>query len=217
MRPVTRPLASAASRPLRRAAPAASSASLTRPLHGLVLHHAPRCRAGRAGSLRATASAFDELPAPARRAHAGPRLPPAWPTAIAWTTPSRRPTSRPTRPSRGSGPAATSAPGSTASPTTPASTSSASASARPCPPRTPSTRCPSRPGPERVVERRPRRCATPSPTLPVDQRVTVVLVDGEGFDHREAAEILGVAPGTVASRLHRARAALRRVLGEEVR
>jgi RNA polymerase sigma-70 factor (ECF subfamily) len=51
----------------------------------------------------------------------------------------------------------------------------------------------------------------------VDQRVTVVLVDGEGFDHREAAKILGVAPGTVASRLHRARAALRRVLGEEVR
>ena len=31
--------------------------------------------------------------------------------------------------------------------------------------------------------------------LPVDQRVTVVLVDGEGFDHREAAKILGVAPG----------------------
>ena len=28
---------------------------------------------------------------------------------------------------------------------------------------------------------------------------------------------LGVAPGTVASRLHRARAALRRILGEEVR
>jgi RNA polymerase sigma-70 factor (ECF subfamily) len=53
--------------------------------------------------------------------------------------------------------------------------------------------------------------------LPVDQRVTLVLVDGVGFDHREAAEILGVAPGTVASRLHRARAALRRVLGEEVR
>ena len=46
-------------------------------------------------------------------------------------------------------------------------------------------------------------------TLPDDQRVTVVLVDGEGFDHREAADILGVAPGTVASRLHRARAALR--------
>ena len=53
-------------------------------------------------------------------------------------------------------------------------------------------------------------------TLPPDQRATVVLVDGEGFDHREAAEILGVAPGTVASRLHRARRLLRRTLSEEV-
>ncbi len=53
--------------------------------------------------------------------------------------------------------------------------------------------------------------------LPTSQRVTVVLIDGEGFDRRAAAEILGVAPGTVASRLHRARAALRRVLGQEVR
>jgi len=46
--------------------------------------------------------------------------------------------------------------------------------------------------------------------LPADQRATVVLVDGEGFDHGTAAQILGVAPGTVASRLSRARTALRR-------
>ncbi len=52
--------------------------------------------------------------------------------------------------------------------------------------------------------------------LPVGQRVAVVLVDGEGFDHRQAAEILGVAPGTVASRLRRARAALRGILEAEV-
>ena len=51
--------------------------------------------------------------------------------------------------------------------------------------------------------------------LPVDQRVTVVLVDGEGFGNVDAARILGVAPGTIASRLSRARAALRRVLGDE--
>jgi RNA polymerase sigma-70 factor (ECF subfamily) len=54
--------------------------------------------------------------------------------------------------------------------------------------------------------------------LPEDQRITVVLVDGEGFDNQTAARILGVAPGTVASRLSRARAAMRHELGrtEEV-
>ncbi len=53
--------------------------------------------------------------------------------------------------------------------------------------------------------------------LPADQRVTVVLVDGEGFDNQTAARILGVAVGTVASRLSRARATLRAGLGEEER
>lgn len=50
--------------------------------------------------------------------------------------------------------------------------------------------------------------------LPDDQRVTVVLVDGEGFDQATAARILGVAPGTIASRLSRARAAMREALAE---
>lgn len=72
------------------------------------------------------------------------------------------------------------------------------------------------PGPERVVSAS-ETVRSALAGLPVSQRVTVVLVDGEGFDHREAAEILGVAPGTVASRLHRARATLRRILGDEVR
>ena len=53
--------------------------------------------------------------------------------------------------------------------------------------------------------------------LPSSQRVTLVLVDGEGFDHEEAAEILGVAPGSLASRLYRARTALRRRVWDEVR
>ena len=53
--------------------------------------------------------------------------------------------------------------------------------------------------------------------LPDDQRVTVVMVDGEGFDNITAARILGVAPGTIASRLSRARAAMRHALGEEER
>ena len=53
--------------------------------------------------------------------------------------------------------------------------------------------------------------------LPPAQRVTLVLVDGEGFDHEEAAEILGVAPASVASRLYRARTALRRRLWDDLR
>jgi RNA polymerase sigma-70 factor, ECF subfamily len=50
--------------------------------------------------------------------------------------------------------------------------------------------------------------------LPAEQRITVVLVDGEGYDNLAAARILGVAPGTVASRLSRARAAMRLALEE---
>jgi RNA polymerase sigma-70 factor (ECF subfamily) len=73
-----------------------------------------------------------------------------------------------------------------------------------------------RPGPDAVVgaaDATVRALAS----LPADQRVTVVLVDGEGFDNVAAARILGVAPGTVASRLSRARHALRRVLAPEER
>jgi RNA polymerase sigma-70 factor (ECF subfamily) len=51
--------------------------------------------------------------------------------------------------------------------------------------------------------------------LPLDQRVTVVLVDGEDLDHESVAAILGIAPGTVATRLHRARQNLRRLIGED--
>lgn len=46
-------------------------------------------------------------------------------------------------------------------------------------------------------------------TLPHDQRAAVLLVDAFGFSYDEAADVLGVAGGTIASRLNRARAALR--------
>ena len=82
----------------------------------------------------------------------------------------------------------------------------------------------------RAASPSPRRAAPPAKTvstaeivreslaeLPPSQRVTVVLVDGEGFHHAEVAEILGVAPGTVSSRLYRARTKLRRRLWDEVR
>ena len=50
--------------------------------------------------------------------------------------------------------------------------------------------------------------------LPIDQRAAVLLVDAEGLDYNAAADVLGVAPGTVASRLSRARVALRAALAE---
>jgi len=49
-------------------------------------------------------------------------------------------------------------------------------------------------------------------TIPVDFRVAVVLCDVEGLSYEEIADILGVKLGTVRSRIHRGRAALRREL-----
>lgn len=71
-------------------------------------------------------------------------------------------------------------------------------------------------GPDRVVHAadRARRALA---ALPDDQRATVLLVDGEGYDNVSAAEVLGVAPGTIASRLSRGRAEMRRVLAEDER
>jgi RNA polymerase sigma-70 factor, ECF subfamily len=45
--------------------------------------------------------------------------------------------------------------------------------------------------------------------LPVEARAAVVLVDVLGFDYQAAAEILDTRRGTIASRLHTARAQLR--------
>jgi RNA polymerase sigma-70 factor, ECF subfamily len=51
-------------------------------------------------------------------------------------------------------------------------------------------------------------------SLNPDDRAAVLLVDADGFDYRAAGEILGVPAGTVASRLNRARAALRQTLSQ---
>jgi RNA polymerase sigma-70 factor (ECF subfamily) len=48
--------------------------------------------------------------------------------------------------------------------------------------------------------------------LPPEQRLAVLLVDREGYDYATTAAILGVPMGTLASRLHGARATLRRFL-----
>lgn len=48
--------------------------------------------------------------------------------------------------------------------------------------------------------------------LPLDQQTAVILVDIQGFQYEEAAEIMGVPLGTVKSRLSRARGHLMKTL-----
>jgi len=50
--------------------------------------------------------------------------------------------------------------------------------------------------------------------LPEDQREVIILHDVEGYELHESAEILGVAVGTVKSRLHRGHERLRQWLGQ---
>ena len=52
-------------------------------------------------------------------------------------------------------------------------------------------------------------------SLPAELRAVALLVDAEGMSYDEAGEILGLPPGTVASRLHRARAVLRPALSSD--
>jgi len=51
--------------------------------------------------------------------------------------------------------------------------------------------------------------------LPEDFRSVVVLRDQLGLDYAEIAEVLGIPPGTVRSRIARGRAALARSLGNQ--
>jgi RNA polymerase sigma-70 factor, ECF subfamily len=51
--------------------------------------------------------------------------------------------------------------------------------------------------------------------LPEDQRMVVLLVDVQGLDYHEVAETLGIALGTVKSRLSRARARIRQALADD--
>ena len=48
--------------------------------------------------------------------------------------------------------------------------------------------------------------------LDPDLRALVLMVDADGMDYAQAAHVLGIPPGTVASRLNRARRALRAVV-----
>ncbi len=49
-----------------------------------------------------------------------------------------------------------------------------------------------------------------------DQRKAIVLYDVEGFDYQEIADMTGVSLGTVKSRIHRGRLALRELLAADM-
>jgi RNA polymerase sigma-70 factor (ECF subfamily) len=49
-----------------------------------------------------------------------------------------------------------------------------------------------------------------------DQRSAIVLYDVEGYDYAEIAEMTGVSLGTVKSRIHRGRLALRALLDDRM-
>jgi RNA polymerase sigma-70 factor (ECF subfamily) len=68
-----------------------------------------------------------------------------------------------------------------------------------------------RPGIPELLSTRNRVAAALAQLSPAD-RAAVLLVDAQGFDYGEAAGVLGVPAGTVASRLNRARTLLRRAL-----
>ncbi len=63
---------------------------------------------------------------------------------------------------------------------------------------------------DRIVNRSALRQALAD--LSPDHAAVVLLVDGEGMKYEEVARVLDLAPGTVASRLNRARRQLRAVL-----
>ena len=51
--------------------------------------------------------------------------------------------------------------------------------------------------------------------LPEAYRTVVILVNVEGFTYDETAEVLGVAPGTVRSRMKRGRTLLQKTLWQQ--
>ncbi|MAW28457.1 MAG: RNA polymerase subunit sigma-24 [Gammaproteobacteria bacterium] len=63
------------------------------------------------------------------------------------------------------------------------------------------------------IQERDQQLASALTKLSVDQRQIVVLRDYLDLPYAEIADVLGTAPGTVMSRLHRARLALREALG----
>jgi RNA polymerase sigma-70 factor (ECF subfamily) len=72
--------------------------------------------------------------------------------------------------------------------------------------------------PERQQMRREssRMLATAMAQITDDQRKAILLYDVEGFDYQEIADMTGVSLGTVKSRIHRGRLALRDILAPDM-
>jgi len=72
--------------------------------------------------------------------------------------------------------------------------------------------------PEREALRRntARVLASALQQITNDQRTAIVLYDVEGFDYQEIADMTGVSLGTVKSRIHRGRLALRELLAGDM-
>ena len=73
-------------------------------------------------------------------------------------------------------------------------------------------------GPEQRVIDRHRRVAIARAMegITADQRAAIILFDVEGYDYAEIAQITGVSVGTVKSRIHRGRMALRDLLADDM-
>lgn len=73
-------------------------------------------------------------------------------------------------------------------------------------------------GPERqaMLRSRSRLLAAALAQITHDQRTAIVLYDIEGYDYQEIADMTNVSLGTVKSRIHRGRLALRDVLASEM-
>ena len=73
-------------------------------------------------------------------------------------------------------------------------------------------------GPEQtaIARSRSRIIAAALGQITEDQRAAIVLYDVEGYDYHEIADMTGVSLGTVKSRIHRGRLALRDLLSDQI-
>jgi RNA polymerase sigma-70 factor (ECF subfamily) len=67
-----------------------------------------------------------------------------------------------------------------------------------------------------TASERGRVLAAALAAIATDQRTAIVLYDVEGYDYAEIAGLTGVSLGTVKSRIHRGRLALRAILAERM-